>query len=37
MTRQAMASELGLTEFLEVATPSATKVHIEPDMELIEL
>ena len=37
MTRQAMASELGLTEFLEVAAPSATKVHIEPDMELIEL
>lgn len=37
MTRQAMASEQGLSEFLEVATPSATKVHIEPDMELVEL
>jgi len=37
MTRQAIASELGLAEFLDVATPSATKVHIEPDMELVEL
>jgi NADH-quinone oxidoreductase subunit G len=37
MTRQAMAAELGLEEFLDVPTPSATKIHIEPDMELVEL
>ena len=37
MTRQAMAGELGLREFLDVATPSATRVHIEPDMQLVEL
>jgi NADH-quinone oxidoreductase subunit G len=37
MTRQAMAGEPGLREFLDVATPSATRVHIEPDMQLVEL